>query len=133
RRELVKQTETPQLVQSATVDDTGVYVSYDTQLVRLDRKTLQVQTQAKMAFPAELQVVCGKYLAATGRRGEFERFSIPELRPVAPAIHSYALIPLGGRLDHQWMWDGVVWDAEMARPELLAYPALFALSPERVA
>jgi hypothetical protein len=125
QRKLLQKTEFPQVVQSATVDDSGVYVSFDSQLMRLDRQTLEVKSQTNLGFAAEFEVVAGKYLAAMGRKGNFQRFKIPELAPVEPAVNSYGYVPLGGRLDDQWMWDGVLWDAEMKTPQLLAIPAHF--------
>lgn len=129
RRELIQETEVPECVQSATIDPSGIYVSFDSKLTRLDRETLEVQSQTDLDFAAELQIVGGKYLAATGRRGNFQRFTVPDLTPVEPAVNSYEYIPLGGRLDDQWMWDGVLWDAEMRTPELLAFPAHFGVPP----
>lgn len=132
RGELLQQTEVPKLVESATLDDSGVYVCNGLQLMRLDRKTLDVQQRVEFGSAAELQVVGGKYLAATGRRGSFDRFNIPDLTPAEPPVNSYEFIPLGGRLNDQSMWDGIVWDTEMKTPELLAFPARFGISPERL-
>ncbi len=127
QRKLLQKTEFPQVVQSATVDDSGVYVSFDSQLMRLDRQTLEVKSQTNLGFAAELQVIGGKYLAATGRKGSFQRFKIPDLAPGKPAVNTYPYFPLGGRLNDQWLWDGVLWDAELKTPQLLAIPAQFGV------
>jgi hypothetical protein len=134
----IQQATVPHAVKSAAIDETGVYLAYDhvgpaqtglpapTQIVRLNATTLQPEAEAPVPSHChKLQVIGGKYLAAFGMEGQTFRFSVPDLQVAAPQIPDLPGLALAGRVRDQWIWDGMVWDQAMARPQLLLVPVHF--------
>ncbi len=154
---LLRYQEVDKPIMSAAIDATGIYVCFttldvvpkadfkeeqarqqamykvmSTQLARLDPDELKV-TQA-VDVPnhfSRLQLIAGKYLVAASRRpGKHASFNVPDLSPADTP--NYA-VPIAGRVQSGWVWDGLLYDRKMETPKLMLYPVHFEDSGPRKA
>lgn len=145
-----RQVELPKPILKAIVDKSGVYAVLDardtipkadpleeaarrrtnsqplsTQLLKLDLKSLKTDKEVTLPAHADsLSVIADKYLTVSAGT-EILRFNLPDMSPITPPIQGvqHSIV---GRVGNRWIWDGVIWDKQMTKPELLLFPFDFA-------
>ena len=146
-KRLLSHKQVPQPITAATLHESGIYASLNlldpakstqptpTRIVRLDPETLQIKGQVECPdHCTRVQVIAGRYVAAFDRwRGTTFRFTCPDLKEAAPELPTNYPYPIAGRVRDGWVWDGVVWNADMTEPRLLLFPVHFERCPDRSA
>ncbi|MEZ6137529.1 MAG: hypothetical protein R3C53_21790 [Pirellulaceae bacterium] len=134
-KKLIKHAEFPKEILSAVLHGENIYACLNiapagsrqempTQVVRIEKASLKSVGQAAVPQHCpKIQVIAGKYLACYARRNTL-RFDIPQLKPTEPDPGEYPYA-ICGRLGDRWLWDGVVWDQAMRKPEFLLFPVHF--------
>ena len=132
---VLRHKELSQPISAATIHSTGIYAATPldglppsnlapkrSQIVRYDGETLEPISEVEVSCPVyRLQTIADRYLSAPG-----VRLQIPDLTGAAPVEFPMPLTS-AGRCRSGWVWDGVLWDEAMQKPQLILMPGL--LSP----
>lgn len=122
KRELLMQREMPVEIFRAAISADGVYVAMNSpaKLIRLNRTTLQPEKAVDLPERAKwITSVANKYIATN-----LGRFEIPSLKPMPLVVDSWPNVALQ-LSDEAWIWDGLLWDKKMEKPQMLVQPVGF--------
>lgn len=123
QQKMLRHAEVPFQVSSAAISPSGIYACAmePARLVRLDHKTLEsIKDLPIGADPRWVFVVADRYLATSTSL----RFELPAMTPIQPEtkVSNYFL---ANRFGNGWIWEGVLWNQDMTKPQLLIFPSVF--------
>jgi hypothetical protein len=141
-KKMIRHREVPRRILAATLHESGIYATLDmldpakstqltpSRILRFRTEDLEVAGQvATEEHCNELEVIADRYLAGFSRWGQTYRFTVPDMKPVEPALPTFRELRTAGRLRDGYLWDGVVWDQAMATPRLLLFPVQYGAKP----
>lgn len=128
-KKLLRHAKVPKPIACATMHIGQIVVCLNhsmAQLVRLDAQTLKETARVDISNPCtRVEVIGGKYIyGSIFNRYPQLRFTFPELKAIEPLEVEYNH-PIAGRIRDRWVWEGVVWNEQMTKPQLLLYPVHF--------